>query len=92
MQVGVLLGVEPYADQPHYVGFKVESQDIGLVPFGTNAGMTALYHVRDIKQSLQSPLEAGSQILQGTKDVGGGGLIASAKDVDGNIIPLIRDA
>lgn len=27
-----LLEVEPYADQPYYVGFKVGDQDIGLVP------------------------------------------------------------
>ncbi len=27
-----LLGVEPYADAPYYVGFKVGNQDIGLDP------------------------------------------------------------
>ena len=35
------LGVEPYADQPYYVGFKIGDQDIGLVPKGHNAGITA---------------------------------------------------
>ena len=86
-----LLGVEPYADQPYYVGFKVGDQDIGLVPNGTNAGMTAFYHVDDIKQSLQSLVDAGSQILQEIRDVGGGRLIASARDADGNIIGLVQD-
>jgi predicted enzyme related to lactoylglutathione lyase len=86
-----LLGVEPYSDQPYYVGFKVGDQDIGLVPNGQNAGMTAFYHVSDIKQSLQSLLDAGSQILQEIKDVGGGRLIASVRDADGNIIGLIQD-
>ena len=85
-----LLGVEPYADQPYYVGFKVGDQDIGLDPNGHNAGMTAYYHVDDIKQSMQSLLEAGSQILQEIKDVGGGRLIASVRDADGNIIGLIQ--
>jgi hypothetical protein len=47
------LGVEPYADQPYYVGFKVGDQDIGLVPRGHNAGMTTFYHVDDIKSSLR---------------------------------------
>ena len=85
-----LLGVEPYADQPYYVGFKVGDQDIGLIPGGTNAGMTAFYHVDDIKQSLQSLLDAGSQIVQEVKDVGGGKLVASTRDADGNIIGLIE--
>ena len=29
-----LLGLEPYADEPYYVGFKVGNQDIGLYPNG----------------------------------------------------------
>ena len=86
-----LLGAEPYADSPYYVGFKVGDQDIGLDPNGHKAGMTAYYHVDDIKQSLQSLLDAGSQILQEIKDVGSGGLIASVRDADGNIIGLIQD-
>ena len=86
-----LLGVEPYADSPYYVGFRVGDQDIGLDPNGHKAGMTAYYHVDDIKQSLQSLLDAGSQILQEIKDVGGGRLIASVRDADGNIIGLVQD-
>jgi predicted enzyme related to lactoylglutathione lyase len=86
-----LLGAAPYADQPYYVGFKVGDQDIGLVPNSPEAGMTAFYHVSDIKQSLQSLLDAGSQILREIKDVGGGRLVASVKDADGNIIGLVQD-
>ena len=92
MQFRTLLGIEPYADQPYYVGFKVGNQDIGLDPNGHEAGMTAYYQVDDIKQSLQSLLDAGSQILQEIKDVGGGRLIASVRDADGNIIGLIQDS
>jgi len=86
-----LLEVEPYADQPYYVGFKVGDQDIGLVPNGHNAGMTAFYHVDEIKNSLQILLDAGGEIIQDIKNVGGGRLIASAKDNDGNIIGLIQN-
>jgi predicted enzyme related to lactoylglutathione lyase len=86
-----LLGVEPYSDQPYYIGFKVGDQDIGLVPNSPEAGMTAFYHVDDIKGSLQSLLEAGSQTLREIKDVGGGRLVASVKDPDGNIIGLVQD-
>ena len=85
------LGVEPYSDQPYYVGFKIGDQDIGLVPNNPEAGMTAFYHVEDIKNSLQILVDAGAGIIQDIKDVGGGRLIASVKDKDGNIIGLIQN-
>ena len=86
-----LLGVEPYMDAPYYVGFKVGNQDIGLDPHGHQAGMTAYYHVSDIKGGLQKLVDAGAQIEEQIKDVGGGRLIASAKDTNGNIIGLLQD-
>src|SRR3989449_11078489 len=85
-----LLGVEPYADEPYYVGFRVGDQEIGLDPNGHNQGMTAYYHVNDIKKSLQLLLDAGAQAQQEVKDVGEGKLIASVKDADSNIIGLIQ--
>jgi len=86
-----LLEVEPYADQPYYVGFKVGDQDIGLVPNNPEAGMTAFYHVEDIKNSLQILLDGGGTIIQDIKNVGGGRLIASIRDKDSNIIGLIQN-
>ena len=85
------LGVEPYADQPYYVGFKVDDQDIGLVPNNPEGGMTPFYHVDDIKNSLQILVGAGAEIIQNIKGVGGGRLIASVKDKDSNIIGLIQN-
>ena len=86
-----LLGVEPYADAPYYVGFKVGNQDIGLDPNGHKQGMTVYYHVDDIRKSLQGLVETGAQVQQEVKDVGGGRLIAVVKDADGNIIGLLQD-
>ena len=91
MQFRTLLGVDPYVDQPYYIGFKVGDQDIGLVPNSPEAVMTAFYHVDEIKQSLQSLQEAGAQTLREITDVGGGRLVASVRDADGNIIGLIQD-
>ena len=87
-----LLGVEPYVDEAYYVGFKVGDQEIGLDPHGHNAGMTGYYHVNDIKKTLQLLLDAGAQAQQEVQDVGGGRLIASVKDADGNIIGLIQSS
>ena len=86
-----LLEVEPYADQPYYVGFKVGDQDIGLVPNNPEAGMTAFYHVDNIKNSLQVLIDGGGTIIQDVKNVGGGRLIASIRDKDSNIIGLIQN-
>jgi predicted enzyme related to lactoylglutathione lyase len=88
-----LLGVEPYMDEPYYVGFRVGDQEIGLDPRGHNQGMTGpvgYWQVDDIKRNLQLLLEAGAQTQQPVKDVGGGKLIASVTDADSNVIGLIQ--
>jgi predicted enzyme related to lactoylglutathione lyase len=85
-----LLGVAPYADAAYYVGFRIGDQEIGLDPSGHKHGMTAYYHVDDIKKGLQVLLDTGAQVQQEIKDVGGGRLIASVKDADGNIIGLLH--
>ena len=88
-----LLGVEPYADQPYYVGFRLRDQEIGLDPNGHNKGMTGpigYIQVSDIKQSLQTLLNAGAQIQQDIQNVGGGKLIAWVKDADNNLIGLMQ--
>ncbi len=86
-----LLGKEPYADSPMYVGFKVEGQDIGLDPNGHKWGMTAYYTVDDIEKSLQALLDNGAQVLQEITHVGGGRRIASVRDAEGNVIGLSHD-
>ncbi len=88
-----LLGVEPYADAPYYVGFRVGEQEIGLDPNAHKQGTTGpigYWEVADIKQSLQTLLDAGAQAQQDVKDVGGGKLIATVKDADGNILGLMQ--
>jgi catechol 2,3-dioxygenase-like lactoylglutathione lyase family enzyme len=50
---GALLGIEPYADQPYYVGFRVGDHEIGLDPRGASQGMTGpvpYYEVDDIRR------------------------------------------
>ena len=84
-----LLGVEPSVDSPYYVGFKVGDQDIGITP-NTPPGPTAFWHVSDIKSSLQSVVEGGGQTQQAPKDVGGGKLVETAKDAEGNLIGFVQ--
>jgi predicted enzyme related to lactoylglutathione lyase len=90
-----LLGVEPSMDAAYYVGFDVAGQHVGLDPHGHGKGMTGpvgYWHVDDIRRSLKALLDAGAEVQQEVKDVGGGKLIASVKDADGNVIGLVQPA
>jgi len=90
---GTLLGVEPYADQPYYVGFNVGGQDVGLDPHGHSKGMTGplpYWHVSDIQASIDDLVAIGAELQQEPTDVGGGNLIATVKDTDGNVIGLFQ--
>jgi predicted enzyme related to lactoylglutathione lyase len=40
---------------------------------------------------MEVPLDAGGQVRQAVRDVGGGRLVAIAKDMDGNQVGLIQD-
>jgi predicted enzyme related to lactoylglutathione lyase len=85
-----LLGVEPYADAPYYVGFRIGDLEIGLDPHGRTGGPIAYWETKDIRARLRELLEAGAKVDQDVKDVGGGKLIALVKDADGNTIGLTQ--
>ncbi len=89
-----LLGVPPSADADYYVGYDVEGQHIGLVPGGGPEGMTspvAFWHVPDIEAKLAEVTAAGATVKEPAHDVGGGRLVATFTDPDGNILGLVQD-
>jgi predicted enzyme related to lactoylglutathione lyase len=89
-----LLGIEPQADAPYYVGFDVEGQHIGLVPGGAQQGMTgpvAYWHVADIEAKLAEVTAAGGTVKEAPHKVGGSRLVASFTDPDGNVLGLVQD-
>ena len=91
---GALLGVEPQADAPYYVGFEAAGQHIGLVPDGGPQGMTspvAYWHVDDIDAKLAEVTAAGASVNEPAHDVGGGRLVATVTDPDGNVLGLLQD-
>ncbi|MFJ8331828.1 VOC family protein [Streptomyces sp. NPDC094437] len=89
-----LLGTDPYVDEPYYVGFKDAGQDIGLDPGGHAQGLTGpvpYWHVDDIRGRLAALVAAGARVQQEVREVGGGRLIASVRDADGNLVGLVED-
>ncbi len=90
-----LLGLPPQTDGPYYVGFEAEGQQIGLVPGGGPQGMTspvAYWHVADIEAKLAEVSAAGATVKEAPRDVGGGRLVATVSDLDGNVLGLLQDA
>jgi predicted enzyme related to lactoylglutathione lyase len=89
-----LLGVPPQADSSYYVGFEAAGQHIGLVPGGGPEGMTSpvgYWHVPDIEAKLAEVTAAGATVKDPARDVGGGRLVATVVDPDGNVLGLLQD-
>ena len=89
-----LLGLPPQTDGPYYVGYEAEGQQIGLVPNGGPQGMTtpvAYWHVRDIEAKLAEVTAAGATVKESAHNVGGGRLVATVIDPDGNVLGLLQD-
>lgn len=90
---GRLLGVEPYMDEPYYVGYRVDSQDVGLDPNGHDKGMrgpVGYWHVDDIRMIIDALVAQGAARAGDVTDVGGGKLIATVTDTDGNTVGLLQ--
>jgi predicted enzyme related to lactoylglutathione lyase len=90
-----LLGTPPQADADYYVGYDVAGQHIGLVPGAAEQqGMTspvAYWHVPDIEAKLAEVTAAGAAVKDAPRNVGGGRLVATFTDPDGNVLGLIQD-
>jgi len=89
-----LLGVAPQHEAPYYVGFEAAGQHIGLVPGGGPQAMTspvAFWHVPDIEAKLAEVTAAGATVKEPVHDVGGGRLVATVTDLDGNVLGLLQD-
>ena len=89
-----LLGGPPDADSDYYVGFEAGGQHIGLVPGGGPQGMTSpvtFWEVSDIEAKLAEVIAAGATVNEAAHDVGGGRLVATVTDPDGNVLGLLQD-
>jgi predicted enzyme related to lactoylglutathione lyase len=89
-----LLGQAPQADSQYYVGFDAAGQHVGLVPGGGPQGMTtpvAYWQVPDIEAKLAEVTAAGAAVNEPVRDVGGGRLVATVTDLDGNVLGLLQD-
>ncbi|HEV3089639.1 MAG TPA: VOC family protein [Candidatus Elarobacter sp.] len=85
-----LIGSDPYADSPQYVGYKSGDMEIGLIPNRDKRepGALAYWTVSDIAASVKALEAAGGTVVQAITDVGYGLLVASVKDPNGATVGL----
>jgi predicted enzyme related to lactoylglutathione lyase len=91
-----ITGIEPYFDEPFYVGFDINGYELGLDPdmTGITTGnmSTAYWAVNAIEEKLEQLRAAGATITHPLSEVGGGIKTATVNDPWGNAIGLIEGA
>ncbi|GAA5524237.1 hypothetical protein Maes01_00791 [Microbulbifer aestuariivivens] len=91
-----LLEVEPYFNQDNYVGFNVGGFELGLNPDARSVtsradGVIAYWGVSDMAAQVERINALGARQHSEITDVGGGVLMSSFLDPDGNLFGLIQN-
>jgi predicted enzyme related to lactoylglutathione lyase len=91
-----VLGVQPYFDEPFYVGFDVGGFELGLLPeeggaSRSNTGVIAYWGVDDADAALARLLELGARERGDVQDVGGDIRLATVLDPFGNVFGVIEN-
>lgn len=88
-----VLGIEPYFNEPFYVGFNVAGYELGLQPEESKepktATVLAYWGVDDVQKSYQQLLASGASPFEEPTEVGGGIVVGAVKDPWGNIFGMI---
>jgi predicted enzyme related to lactoylglutathione lyase len=91
-----VFGVQPYFDEPFYVGFEIGGFELGLNPDMAKvtagpAGVVAYWGVRDADAALAHVLAEGAGPHSPVQDVGGGIKVATVTDPFGNLLGIIEN-
>jgi predicted enzyme related to lactoylglutathione lyase len=90
-----VLGIQPYFDEPFYVGFNVEGFELGLDPdmAGVTRGTNVVpyWGVDNAEAWYERLLGLGARKCGEVQDVGGGIRVASVFDPFGNVFGIIEN-
>ena len=89
-----MLGIDPYFDQPFYVGFNVGGYELGLDPNKApsgDGGSLAYWGVSNIQKAVDQLRALGTTIATEPHEVGDGIKVASVLDPFGSKIGLIEN-
>lgn len=87
-------GVEPYFDEPFYVGFNIGGYELGLQPeeetdIEKGESVLSYWGVNNVEEAFNHILELGAIEHEKPQNVGGEIMVASVKDPWENIIGFI---
>ncbi|UFH52487.1 VOC family protein [Spirosoma sp. KNUC1025] len=82
------LGIEPYFDEPFYVGFNVGGYELGLDPNAQPAEGSTL---KQIEPEVQRLLDLGATVKDAVEEVGDEIKVAAIRDPFGNVVGLIEN-
>lgn len=88
-------GVEPYFDEPYYVGFNIGGYELGLDPNATSTGAggcTAYWGVENADAAVAHMQSIGATVHSPVNEVGEGIKVASVLDPFGNHVGIIENA
>jgi predicted enzyme related to lactoylglutathione lyase len=91
-----VFGVEPYFDEPFYVGFNVGGFELGLDPDPSDqkpgpGGSVTYWGVASMSDAMTLLRKQGVTVRSEPRDVGGGIIVAAIEDPFGNVIGLIEN-
>ena len=87
-----LLGVEPYFDEPFYVGFKVAGYELALDPVADPRFAAITYWgVADAERALADLLAMGATARGDVQHVGDGIRVASVLEPGGSVLGVIEN-
>lgn len=85
------LGVEPYFDEPFYVGFDVAGFELGLMPTEGEAETVTYWGARDVAEAVAALEARGASVRDAITDVGEGIRVATVTVPDGAVIGIIEN-
>ena len=85
--------INPYFDEPFYVGYNINGYELGLVPNEVlekkSDNVLSYWGVSDIETEFNRLIELGASVHQKPTNVGGNIIVASVKDIWENMIGII---
>ncbi len=91
-----VLGIQPYFDEPFYVGFSVVGFELGITPDSAAAperaeAGVAYWGVTNADSAYARLLQLGATDFEPIQDVGGGIKIGAVRDPFGNVLGVIEN-
>ncbi|MFC8722019.1 VOC family protein [Kitasatospora sp. NPDC057198] len=87
-----VLGVEPYFDEPFYVGYNVGGYELGFDPGADpEVGPVTYWGVRDVDAALARFVAAGAEVREQVQEVGGGIRVGTVVEPSGTVVGLIEN-